>query len=99
MAVLTGDESATKPVTDVYHKLDRDRLHLHLRMLQDVCKSRDLPLKSLADAVKALRLSCLKRLVPEVDKLVRLHGVVPATSCATERLNRLDLCGACGDPE
>ena len=84
-AVLTGDEEATNRVVETYDELDGDRLRLHLSMLHDVCKSRDLPLRTLADAVKALRMPCLADLVPEVTKVVRLHSVVPATSCAAER--------------
>ena len=50
-----------------------------------MCKRRDLPLKSLAGAAEVLREPDLKKIAPEAVKLVRLHFIVPATSCTAER--------------
>ena len=36
-AVLTGEQEATKTLTDTYPELDAERLPLHLAMLRDVC--------------------------------------------------------------
>ena len=85
-ALLTGDERAVSKAS-AFYGLDVDKLQLQLSMLQDICKTKKLPLKSLQDVTKVLSDTSLglQQLLTECVGLLRLVLTAPATMCTAER--------------
>ena len=65
--------------------MDANRLRLHCQMLHDIARIHQLPLKTLDNIAKAMKVTELRQLLPDALQLLRLHMICAATTCAAER--------------
>lgn len=87
VSVMTTGSNKTQKIRELFcGDLDQNRLLLHLTMLNDIAKQRNISLSSMRDVRKFLEEEkSVKDLLPEVTKCIKLLRTVPVTTATAER--------------